>query len=96
MSDAAVFDVHDHAAKEGWATHHKRPLRRFRLRCWLGSHVLPPRPATPNGYSPSCSSRCSRCRGFLTWFVVGQHRYGSYDRSTARAYGLVPDTERTD
>ena len=79
----ATFDEHDHAGTEGWATYQQRPMFRWRPMCALGHHVLPPTPAVRNGYSPSNVGRCSRCRAFLKWYMVGQHRFGSIDRPVA-------------
>jgi len=77
----ATFDEHNWCDTPGWATYQDRPMRRFRLRCWLGRHAVPAdTPAKPNGYSPCCYSRCSRCRAHLKWYVEGQHRYGGVDR----------------
>lgn len=88
----ARFDQNDHAATAGWATYHqRRNLRRsWRLLvCVVKGHRLPSIPATPNGYSPSCYERCKRCRNFLKWFVVGQHRYGGMSRPQPAEPGAV-------
>lgn len=73
----ATFDENEHAVTPGWATYHRKPMLRFRLRCWLGRHVLPDYvPQPPNGYSPSNHDRCPRCRAHLGWYVTAQHRFG--------------------
>lgn len=78
----AHFDANDHATHEGWATYHTRPPSTLRCR-WRG-HVMPSAPS--NRHSPACYDRCTRCRAWLKWFVIGQHRYGSVDRDVWMAY----------
>lgn len=85
----ARFDHNDHATVAGWATYHRR--RNFKrswrlLICLVKGHSTPSVPPTPNGYSPNCFGRCERCQNFLQWFVVGQHRYGGYNRDTHESY----------
>lgn len=77
---AALFDTHDHATVEGWATYHKH-LGWRALGCRIVGHRLPPKPSPANGYAPSNYARCSRCRSWIKWFVDGQHRWGSLSRS---------------
>ena len=75
----AKFNRNDHATRPGWATYHKRRNQSLRQRVHgLLGHRLPASPPSPaNGYSPSNYARCGRCRVWLKWFVVGQHRFGS-------------------
>lgn len=81
---AARFDENEHCTTAGWATYHGSG--EVRCRWWQRTHVLPAEvPVPANGYSPSCYDRCRRCRrAALKWFVVGQHRRGSYDKPTDR------------
>lgn len=74
----ATFDRNDHALTAGWATYHIH--RGWRAVFCLLGHQLPPMPGSPNGNSPTNYARCRRCRGFMKWFVVGQHRYGGMNR----------------
>lgn len=79
----ATFDDRNHCNDPGYATcwQHRRGLDRFRLRCWLGRHLIPiGAPHPPNGHAPSNYWTCPRCRGLMHFYVEGQHRYGSIDR----------------
>lgn len=80
-AERAEFDESDVCVLPGYATYwrRRRGLLRPRLRCWLGHHVLPLEAPTPeNGISPSNYVTCPRCLGAMHWFVVGQHRFGSF------------------
>lgn len=82
---AASFDENEHCIGAGWATHHGHG--EIRCRWWQRRHVLPNyAPQPPNGYAPSNSARCPRCRAWLRWFRIGQHRRGSYDKDVFDAY----------
>lgn len=82
----ADFDHLAHADTEGWGTYYNEPVGNWKRRIcrWLG-HKLPPKPANANGYSPSNYAKCSRCKAHHKWFVVGQHRFGGYDRGDFHA-----------
>ena len=74
----ATFDHNDHCNIEGWATYHgDQSMFRWRLRCALGHHSLPDPPTVRDGIRPDNYDRCPRCRAWVKWFVVGQHRFGS-------------------
>lgn len=70
----ATFDKNDHTLTPGWATYH-RHLGWRGIFCLFG-HSFPAAPIVQNGYSPSNTGRCRRCRSFVQWYVAGQHRYG--------------------
>jgi hypothetical protein len=81
----ATFDATDHATTAGWATRWARPYRfvpwHRQIRCRLSDHAYPADPPEPpNGYSPTNTTRCRRCRTLIGWHVVGQHRYGGLDK----------------
>lgn len=96
----AAFDHNDHALNAGWATYFKRRarpifykghirLRRFfrYLVCRRKGHVAPSRPPVPpNGHAPSNYTVCGRCGEPMKFYVVGQHRFGGYDRHVWEAY----------
>jgi len=91
----ATFDDNDHCVTPGWATRwaypfHHVPFHR-QIRCRLFGHRYPTdAPTPPNGHSPSNSARCPHCGTLIGFHVVGQHRYGSFNKDVFDAYMRRP------
>ena len=73
MSNAAVFDLNQHAIVAGWASYTSAQRAH--------EHITAPAPNPANGYSPSNYARCA-CGVMVKWYVIGQHRYGSLSKAS--------------